>query len=129
MVTPVGSSFDWCTVTHSSNNPSSEVDRRSRLYIRFDRAFLQKFIELVNSDVTVEAFLNKQDGSQPPVEVPGYSVVGQQAKVASVRFRTGNELVLSLGDLQGTADTLRNRLREIEWFTPVPPPPGGGAQL
>ncbi len=116
---PDGNTRDLCKLDHSANNPAAEVDRRSRIHIYFDRQRLLND-RFANSDITVRAVLSKPDGSQPPVEVPGYSVVGEQARVAPVRLRLGREVLTGIAELSIHVVTpMKARLDSIARLTAV----------
>ena len=109
---PSDATRSGCTIDHSTNNPSAEIDRRSRLVIRFDRGVLLSG-SIANSNIRLEAHLTKADGSRPPLEIPGYSEVGQDARVVPVRLRLGREILMSMADLERTTAGLRVRLDSI----------------
>lgn len=72
---------------------AAEVDRRSRILIRFDRQHV--------ADTTFEGLITVTAHSgTTPVEVPGYFVVGTRQDTAAVQVRSAQDLGELLGEIR-----------------------------
>jgi hypothetical protein len=103
-----------CKFKSGSNNPDAEVDRRSRIRIAFDPNEVDALADFAGGELTIEAHLTKKNGAQPAIEVPGYSVIGEQAKVEPIHIKSGNEMVATLAHLGQLYTRLHTELQNVE---------------
>ena len=97
----------WRTPTEDwNNNPVAEVDLNSRIVVRFNRALILQNHLRLNGEISLRGYLTKADGSKPAIEIPGYSQIGQQSRVASVSIRSGIALLQALQELRRLSDSL-----------------------
>lgn len=95
-----------------TNAPVAEIDRSSRIVIRFNRRSIVARHKVLNGDISITGFLTKPDGSKPPIEIPGYSEIGQQARSAPVTIRNGIDLYRTLLELSRVAQSLTAQIAD-----------------
>jgi hypothetical protein len=94
------------------NSPVGEVDRGSRLLVRFNRGLILQNHKRMNGQISIRGFLTKADGSKPAIEIAGYSQIGQQSRVASVSIRNGIDLLKAFEEIWRLSDSLSRQLQD-----------------
>lgn len=88
-----------------------EVDKRSKIVIEFDRARILKFARYLEAQINILGQLKGPDGVSN-VEIPGYSMVGEERRTATARFQSGAVLRGVLGPL---AESWNDIGLEVDW--------------
>lgn len=91
----------------------AEVDRNSRIVIEFEREWIFKRRECFDAEILITASVKGRNQEVRNIEVPGYSLVGKEAKVASVPIGATTELVAIVTESKRALD---ESLKSIERF-------------
>lgn len=83
------------------------VDRTSLLEVTFDRKWILE--HAVEGDIRINGRLNDK-----PIEIPGYSLVGQQERTGSVRLRSATDLFALLCNLGRGTTSMGESLAHVE---------------
>ena len=91
-----------------------EVDRRSMIAISFDRAWIARHPEF---EAKIE-ITGSRNGTN--IEVPAYSMVGEEQKVAVAGIRAGEEVISLLCELNAQGSLVPDVARQIDdWQTAI----------
>ena len=94
---------------------SPSVDRRSRISITFDRKWIRANAGQFDAEVLISAHVKGTgDAEIRPIEVHGYSQIGEEYERATARIRSTKELAALLGEVSRRANDFYDLVYQLD---------------
>jgi hypothetical protein len=88
----------------------AEVDLASRVHVAFDRPYLLDHRDRFDGDISVTGTITHGETTRP-IEIPGYSMIGQAKQAVSVQIHSANRLLNMLKELGQSSRRVTDLLR------------------